>query len=65
MACITLFAPPLAMATTQLARAVRYEAAPVWQLEAGLERTRLHMSWVVTTGSDGKPQLRIRWTSDC
>jgi hypothetical protein len=63
MACMTLFAP-LAMATTQLARVVQYEDASTWQLET-VGRGSLRMSWVVVTDSDGKPQLRMSWASDC
>ena len=65
MACMTLTAQPLAMATTQLARVVDYECASTWQPEMAVERTPLRMSWVVVTDDDGKEQLRMRWTSDC
>lgn len=65
MACITLFAQPLAMATTQLARVVRYEEASNLHLESKMERAPLHMSWVVVTDSDGKARLRMSWASDC
>ena len=63
MACRTLFAQPLAMATTQLARVVSSECAPRWQFEATVERAPLRMSWVVVTDSNGKAQLRMRWIS--
>ncbi len=65
MACMTLFAQPLAMATTQLARVVRYEDTSISDLEVRVDRSPLRMSWVVVTDGDGKPQLRIRWASDC
>jgi len=66
MACMTLFAQPLAMATTQLARVVHYEDASTSQFEAkALDRNPLRMSWVVVTDRDGKPQLRMHWASDC
>jgi hypothetical protein len=65
MACITLFAQPLAMATTQLPHVVRYEAASTSQFECKVDRSRtLHMSWVVVTDGEGKSQLCIRWASD-
>jgi len=64
MACMTLFAPPMAMATTQLARVVQYESASTWQLESTVERDSLRMNWVVVTDSDGKQQLRMRWFAD-
>jgi len=62
MACITLFAQPLAMATTQLTRAVHYEVAPNPQLERTVERKSLSMSWVVVTDSNGNRKLQIQWT---
>jgi hypothetical protein len=61
MACITLFAQPLAMATTQLARAVHYEDVTPWQLERNVERKPLSMSWVVVTDRNGKRKLQIQW----
>ena len=66
MACMTLFAQPLAMATTQFARVVPYEAASMAQFESHVDCSRtLHMSWVVVTDGEGKSQLRLRWASDC
>jgi len=67
MACITLFAPTLAMATTELTRALHYEAASTQQAEMHGERTPLRMSWVVTTDNAGNRQLRMQWSSadDC
>jgi hypothetical protein len=62
MACITLFAQPLAMATTQLARVIRYEDVPTWQLENNAERNILRMSWVVVTDSNGNRKLQMQWT---
>jgi hypothetical protein len=61
MACITLYAQPLAMATTQLARAVHYKVAPNAQLERTVERKSLSMSWVVVTDSNGNRKLQIQW----
>ena len=65
MACMTLFAQPLAMATTQLARVVQYEDVSTLHLESKVERSPLRMSWVVVTDGDGKPKLRMRWAYDC
>lgn len=64
MACITLFAQPLAMATTttQLKHMVHDEVASIMQLERILERKPLSMSWVVVIGSNGSRQLQIQWT---
>lgn len=59
MACITWIAP-MTMATTQLARVVRYEEASVLK-NPRLERTPLRMSWVVATDGDGKRKLHIQW----
>jgi hypothetical protein len=61
MSCMALFAPPMAMATTQLARAVHYEDASVWQLGSKVERNCLRMSWVVVTDSDGSRKLQMQW----
>ena len=33
MSCMTLFAEPMAMATTQLVSAIHHEDAPLWQVE--------------------------------
>ncbi len=52
MACRTSFAQPMAMATTQLARVIRYQDA-LEQLEGNLERNSLRMSWVVVTDGNG------------
>lgn len=60
MACITFFAQPMAMATTQLARAIPREAVR-WQREAGALSSSLRMSWVVVTDSERKKRLRIDW----
>jgi len=67
MACITLFAQPMAMATTQLARVIRYEDASPWQRESSTQHNSLRMSWVVVTGSNGRRQLRMCWAAaeDC
>ena len=65
MACMTLIARPLAMATTQLARVVRYEADSTSQFESKVDRSRaLHMSWVVVTDGEGKSQQRVRWDTN-
>ena len=61
MSCMTLIAP-VAMATTQLARAVRYEETFVSQ-ETRVERVPLGMSWVVATDGHGKRELKMQWQS--
>jgi hypothetical protein len=61
MSCITFFAQPLAMATTQLARMVRSETASVWQFEDMMDRKLLSMSWVVVTDSNGNRKLQMQW----
>jgi len=67
MACITLFAQPMAMATTQLARVIHNEDVFTCTWEGSVERSPLRMSWVVVTDTDGHRQLRMRWASaeDC
>ena len=61
MACMTRIAP-VAMATTQLARVVRYDETLVSE-ETRVERTLLRMSWVVATDGDGKRKLHMQWES--
>jgi hypothetical protein len=63
MACITLLAQPMAMATTQLARVIRYEVSAPWQ-EQNTERQPLRMNWVVVTGKNGSRALRMQWVAD-
>ena len=60
MCCMTLFAQPMAVATTQLVR-VHHEDAPLWQAEPKAEHKPLRMSWVVVTDEHGKRQLRMHW----
>lgn len=74
MACMTLFAQPLARATTQPARVIHYQDA-LQQLEGNPERNSLGMSWaVVSDGNGGKKTsnavdtvsgsaLTVPWTS--
>jgi len=59
MACMTLFAQPLAMATTQLARVLHYENT--CRFEGNVERNSLSMSWVVVTDENGNRKLQIQW----
>jgi|HubBroStandDraft_4_1064222.scaffolds.fasta_scaffold629819_1 hypothetical protein len=61
MACITLFAQPMAMATTQLARVIHYDNASPGRREGTVERKSLSMSWVVATDANGNRKLQIRW----
>jgi hypothetical protein len=63
MACMTLLAQPMAMATTQLPRIIRYELSAPWQ-EQKTERQPLRMNWVVVTGKNGSRVLRMQWTVD-
>ncbi len=64
MACIA-FAPPVAMATTQLARVIGYEVSTPFQSELA-ERHPLRMNWVVVTGTHGSRRLRTPWAvEDC
>ncbi len=65
MTCMTAFAEPMAMATTQLTRVVQdrvfqYENAAPGQLENNDNRIP-RMSWVVVTDKQGRQQLRILW----
>lgn len=61
MACMTVFAPKLAMATMQLTRVVRCEPVAPSQLEQGAQHTSLRMNWIVTTDNNGNRSLRMLW----
>jgi hypothetical protein len=66
MSCMTLFAQPIAMATTQLVSAIHHEDASLWQVEPKAEHKPLSMSWVVVTDENGERQLRMHWVKqDC
>jgi hypothetical protein len=60
MACTALFTP-MAMATTQVARVIRYQSAEPWISEKTTERQPLRMNWVVVTDKDGKRRLCAEW----
>jgi len=62
VACMTIFAQPTAMATTQLARRICFQDSPAELIEQIVERPQLSMNWVVVTEENGKRQLRMRWT---
>jgi len=62
MACITLFAQTMAMATTQLARVIHYEDASPGQPGGTVESKSLRMSWVVVTDDNGNRKLQIQWS---
>ena len=54
MACMTFLTQPVAMATTQLARVIRYEVCAPWQVHTwGRQPPR--MNWVVVTGKKWQP----------
>jgi len=63
MTCMTLFAQPMAMATTQLARAVQYQDNFLGHVAPKAEHTPLRMSWVVVTDEHGQRQLRMHWVA--
>jgi hypothetical protein len=60
MACIAVFSP-MAMATTQLARVIRYESDAPWIVQKTPEQRPLRMNWVVVTDKDGKRRLSTEW----
>jgi len=62
MACMTLFAP-VAMATTQLARAIHEEDVSCCEPELTVERNPLRMTWVLTTDEQGCRRLKMTWES--
>jgi hypothetical protein len=63
MACMTLFAPSVAMATTQLPRVIRYEHSVPLQLEPRIEQQPLRMNWVVVTDKNGSRRLSMQWAA--
>ena len=63
MACITLFATRVAMATTQLARVIHCEGVSTPQLVSNVERNSVRMSWVVVTDSAGDRHLQMQRAS--
>lgn len=63
MAGMTLFAPQVAMATTQLPRVIRYELSVPLQLEQKIEQQPLRLNWVVVTDKNGSRRLRMQWTA--
>ncbi len=64
MACIALFANPLAMTTTQFTRDICHEEFPRWQPELNLESRPLRMNWVVVVDKKGSRRLRMNWAAD-
>jgi hypothetical protein len=66
MACMTLFAQPITMATTQLVSAVQRTENFSWDVAPKRKHTFLRMNWVVVTDERGQRQLRMHWTvEDC
>ena len=61
MACITLLAQPLSMATTQFTRATCFEAHVTGSSELSTQPVFLRMNWVVVSGKSGRPRLRAQW----
>jgi hypothetical protein len=54
----------MAMATTQLVRAIRYRNILTWQQQGKTKHSPLRMSWVVVTDQRGNRQLRMQWASE-
>ncbi len=64
MACITILAPSMAMATTQLKhKIVREVFAPI-HFERKIERPSPQMNWVVVTDTNGSRYLRMQWKAE-
>ncbi len=58
MPCMTLLAPAVAMATTQLARVINYEVSAPQQRQ-NAEQQPLRMNWVVVTDKNNSRLLRM------
>jgi hypothetical protein len=63
MACMTLFAPSMAMATTQFTRTILCEVSAPCQFELTTNRHPLRLSWVVVTDDNGSQHLRMAWAA--
>jgi hypothetical protein len=64
MACITMFAPPMAMATTQLKHQAAREVFTLIRFDRNLEPRHPRVNWVVVTDNNGSRHLRMRWTTE-
>ena len=64
MACITMLAPPVTMATTQLRQGIVREVFAPIHFERNREQHSPRMNWVVVTDNDGSRRLRMNWTAD-
>jgi hypothetical protein len=64
MACTLLLVRPVAMATTQFARVIRYNVPAPWQPDQNNGLKPLRMNWVVVTGKNGTRELRMQWIAD-
>ncbi len=60
MVCMSPLTTPVAMATTQLTREIRYQLPALGQ-EQNTEAQPLRMNWVVVTGRNGRRSLRMQW----
>ena len=65
MACMTISATTMTMATNEFTRAVRQEYVTTRQMECTVERLPLRMNWVVVTDSEGATRLHMQWSRDC
>jgi hypothetical protein len=61
MACIALFAHPLAMTTTQFTRAACHAEISHWQPELHTDSRPLRMNWVVVVDKNGSRHLGMNW----
>lgn len=64
MACITMLAPPMAMATTQLKHRTAHEVFAPIHFHPNLEQRSPRMNWVVVTDNNGSRHLRMQWTAE-
>jgi hypothetical protein len=63
MACITMLATPMAMATSQLKRKIAREVFAPIHFERKTEQRSPRMNWVVVTDNNGSRHLRMKWTA--
>lgn len=64
MASITMFAPPMTMATTQLTREAARAVVARVRFEGSRAADAPRMNWVVVTDKNGRRRLRMNWAAD-
>lgn len=64
MCCAILTATETTMSTTQLMRAVCFDACSLQKRERETQSRHLRMNWVVVTDANGNRRLKMNWPAD-